>query len=358
MKAKKLLMRVSSICLIAILAISVAACVKPPVEREQFVLCTSKEGTAGYAVGTAVSAVMKEYLKDAGFDLLILTSSTSTTKLICETRCEEAQACYLNNWGMKDLYNDAGPYSEKPCQCKIQQGWWWLPMQLTYITLADRDDINCLHDLAGKKVFHQAPASSNFDTCKAALTAIGVWDDIDTRTIDYAATADALKMGTIDAVVATVYYLGKSGAPWMTDVDARCDVKAIIPTAEEIKTIAAVPGLGWRYTDCADWLSGENAARWPDKAPGVSVNFGFHFAPCASTDIVYKIFKILIEEGDALAPYYATMADYAEYQKKNGPLALEVDSIDLNPSVPVHPGVAKYMKEHDVWKDTWVVGGA
>jgi TRAP-type uncharacterized transport system substrate-binding protein len=37
------------------------------------------------------------------------------------------------------------------------------------------------------------------------------------------------------------------------------------------------------------------------------------------------------------------------------PIGLQVTAVSSAPEIPVHPGLAKLLKEYGVWKDSWKV---
>ena len=39
-------------------------------------------------------------------------------------------------------------------------------------------------------------------------------------------------------------------------------------------------------------------------------------------------------------------------------IGMQVQGINANPQIPVHPGLAKFLKEHKAWNDKWKVGGS
>jgi TRAP-type uncharacterized transport system substrate-binding protein len=36
-------------------------------------------------------------------------------------------------------------------------------------------------------------------------------------------------------------------------------------------------------------------------------------------------------------------------------IGMQVQGINANPQIPVHPGLAKFLKEHKAWNDKWKV---
>jgi TRAP-type uncharacterized transport system substrate-binding protein len=69
-----------------------------------------------------------------------------------------------------------------------------------------------------------------------------------------------------------------------------------------------------------------------------------------SEAIVYKMIKAFYDKRDDLVkiePGFTPMAkDF---------VGMQALGINGNPTIPVHPGLAKFMKEHKAWDDKWKV---
>jgi TRAP-type uncharacterized transport system substrate-binding protein len=63
------------------------------------------------------------------------------------------------------------------------------------------------------------------------------------------------------------------------------------------------------------------------------------------------MFKILVENAGEVAKVHAMLQEYAE-----DPLGIQLNAINNISEIPVHPGVAKYLKEKGVWKQSWKIG--
>jgi len=88
-----------------------------------------------------------------------------------------------------------------------------------------------------------------------------------------------------------------------------------------------------------------------DKAFGVVLVTGWNTHPnFMSEDEVYKLLKEMIARKDELAKMNA----YYEVFAKD-PIELQVTAISLAPVVPVHPGLAKLLKEHGAWRGEWKI---
>jgi TRAP-type uncharacterized transport system substrate-binding protein len=87
-----------------------------------------------------------------------------------------------------------------------------------------------------------------------------------------------------------------------------------------------------------------------DELYGVPFYFGYHHGLRFPAEDVYKALKVFEAEGAALPkldPGFGPLAeDFAGFQVKG------IKSI---PEVPVHPGLAKYLKEKGLWDSSWVI---
>jgi TRAP-type uncharacterized transport system substrate-binding protein len=85
----------------------------------------------------------------------------------------------------------------------------------------------------------------------------------------------------------------------------------------------------------------------------VPILFGYNARADASEDLVYKLVKSFYDKRDELVkvdPGFTPMAkDF---------VGMQVQGIEANPQIPVHPGLAKFLKEQNAWKDTWKVSSS
>ena len=88
----------------------------------------------------------------------------------------------------------------------------------------------------------------------------------------------------------------------------------------------------------------------PTTLQGVPILFGYNVRSDMPEDVVYKMIKAFYDKRDELVkiePGFAPMAkDF---------VGMQVQGINANPQVPVHPGLAKFLKEHKAWNDKWKV---
>ena len=81
--------------------------------------------------------------------------------------------------------------------------------------------------------------------------------------------------------------------------------------------------------------------------------FGYNARLDMPEDMIYTLISAFYKERDNLAkanPGFTPMAkDF---------IGMQVNGINANPDMVVHPGLAKFLKEHQAWSEKWQVGGA
>jgi TRAP-type uncharacterized transport system substrate-binding protein len=63
-----------------------------------------------------------------------------------------------------------------------------------------------------------------------------------------------------------------------------------------------------------------------------------------------------------LNKFYAERNNLAKTEPGFVPMArdfvgMQVQGINANPQAPVHPGLARFLKDNKAWKDSWKVSG-
>ncbi len=319
-------------------------------DKERLVrLGTSKEGTVGYACGVGLSAAIKKHVKGVTMESVPTPGSTASVKIFSK---KDLDMAYASTWTMNDAHKNTGPFEKVPIARKPYQGWYFLDGGFFVITKADRKDINSLHDLVGKKIFPHSSGTGVYDVYQAVFTKLGLWDKMKVRQVGPMEAADALQMGTVDAIGGYSVQGGLTTAAWIRNIDARLSIKIVIPTPEEQNIIRQISGLKFGNS-INQWMSPKNQKINPPELWGFGPPYGFHPGPDMPTDVFYNIYKTWIEKAKSdLAPVNATLKAYSEFNI----VEFQVDCIETLKDIPVHPGVAKYLKEKGVWKDYWIIG--
>ena len=317
-----------SVCLLAIVGFALAVtglCFGPAVplaeaEKTHLRLGTSKEGTNGYACGVGLSAAVKKNLDQVSMEAVPTPGSTASVKILSK---EGVDAAYSSSWTLNDAYKNTGPFAEKPITRRPLQGWYFFTAEFYPIVKAD-SDIKHYGDLAGRKVFPYVAGAGVYDNFKAVYVKLGLWDKMKLRQVGLMEAADALKMGTVECVAGYHFNGGLSTAPWLRDIDARLEFRAVNPTPEEKEQIKQVSGFSFGMSG-NKWMRPVNQGHNPEVFY-FAVHYGFHPSPNVSTEVWYQVFKTWVEKAESdLAPVNATLKFYA-----SDPLKQVVDGIIHN----------------------------
>lgn len=335
--------------IVALLVWLLPACAKPAdteIPKMDVRMGTSGEGTSGYAAGAGLAASITKRAPHVQMDAMPTAGSVASTKLMCKGDLEMA-------YGMTATLNEAwtttGAFKDAPAARMPLQGWWWYGTGFCPYVKADRTDIKSYRDLTKVK-FYNGMSGGTYFQAQRVWEALGIWNQMQLRDIGTGEIADAMQMGTVDVVVLNPFCNGKTANTLSMDVDARIDLKPVVPTPEEIAIIQKLPLLTF-HEITTDWMRPENRARAATAWAGETF-IGFHATPDMGTQYMYEIEKAWIEYAkEDLAPVMKLLEFYSA-----DPLAAQVTGIDEARDVPVHPGVAKYLKEKGVWKDYWKIG--
>jgi hypothetical protein len=200
----------------------------------------------------------------------------------------------------------------------------------------------CLSDLNGKPTFFTPAGFMNWLNFQRMYKALGY--DFNHVQIDPKTQSDALKGGTIAGSVAYTT-AGVSLAPYWRETEVRMEVAVVNPCPEEVEKLKAA-GLAISEVDPKVFSKDVGVS----KIQGVPILFGYNMRADMPEDVVYKMVSAFYKNREALAktePGFGPMAkDF---------VGMQVQGINADPSIPVHAGLAKFLKEQNAWNDKWKV---
>ncbi|MDO8569163.1 MAG: TAXI family TRAP transporter solute-binding subunit [Dehalococcoidales bacterium] len=258
----------------------------------------------------------------------------------------DANIAYISLLSLADSWLNTGAFAKTPLTYRLYHGFYYSTSVHTVMTLSNRTDINSLHDLVGKKFFPFTTGSGSQLLATLVFGELGIGDKITERQMGTDQIVDGLKNGLVDAV--WLYITGTLSATW-ADLDARVNLRAVTPNDQEKAVISKIPGIVAPVPVKTAGLFTKNVG--VDTIWGTGLLFGMNFGPGEDEERVYQVVKAWYEHTDELVAVNQTFKEVAEKG-----VQMTVQAIDSLPNIPVHPGVAKYLKEKGVWKNTWKVG--
>jgi TRAP transporter TAXI family solute receptor len=312
-------------------------------ERKSIRWATSSVDSYGYKVAAAMTKIVEDALgKEYTVTVQPYPSTTGAMKAAMDGNGEIG---YTADVGMTQLYEGTGGFKDyKPGKGKLVHSWYAYPMESFMAVPASKaSEYKCLKDLSGKPTFFTTAGFMNWLNFQRMYKVLGY--DFKHVQIDAKTNSDALQAGTVAGSVAYTT-AGRSLAPYWKETEVRMDVKVVNPCPDEVAKLKAA-GLAVVDVDPKVAFSKDVGVK---QIQGVPILFAYNFRADMPEDVVYKIVSAFYKNRDELAksdPGFTPMAkDF---------IGMQVNGIKANPEIPVHPGLAKFLKEHKAWDNKWKV---
>lgn len=298
-------------------------------------------GASGSSTWSTAQA-LQQLLRDNTDNIRVTGQQTGGTKANLRLYDEgTVQIIGTSNYLYDQAKQGVGAYAENPIESFPQQAFEY-GVTHTYFLAREDTDIEMYSDLQGANVWPLWSGSSIRLPMEDYLKEIGLWDQMNIRDMDPGDVAGALEAGRLDALaVYGVSYKGLSG--WATQVDSRADLKLVQMSDEKKQQLDDFLASGSETIEPYGW---ENQ-NFSGSVTSIPMNFRIFFGDEVSEDHGYTITKLVHENGEQLTEQVTILPDISEADTlTQGTLA----------EYPVHPGVAKYLKEIDAWNDDWTMG--
>ena len=312
-------------------------------QRKSLRWTTSQVGSYGYTIAASMAKIVEQAL--GGEYTVTVQPYQSPTVAMKAVMDGEGEIAYTADIGMTQFQERVGPFKDyKPTKPEIVHTWYAYPMESMMATSAkEADKFKCWKDFSGKPVYFTQAGFQNWLNWQRIFKALGY--DFKHVQIDNKSNSDALEQGTVvgSAIYTTA---GRSLAPYWKETEVRMDIRVINPCPDEVAKLKAA-GLAVSDVEAKGAFA---KSVGPAMLQGVPILFGYNARPDMPEDAVYKMIKAFYEKRDELVkldPGFTPMAkDF---------VGMQVQGIEGNPQIPVHAGLAKFLKEHKAWNDKWKV---
>jgi len=304
---------------------------------------TGPVGSSGHKALVVLANILNKEMPEFRITVLPYPGAVGTVKGVATG---EIDGYYGSDVAMKELAADDGRFKGFKSHIKIQpvQSLWCYTIDVGLaVKASDRDKYKKWEDLSGKQVY---TGPLPFDTrrhLENAMAAVGVHHIY--KQVDLATAGSQLNSGSLDGMI--IYAAGgETPPPWLAEASLAVDWAALNPSADEMAKLKA-KGFAINQVDPANFHKKELYVK---KVTLLPFYWGFDLGMSVSADEMYKMLTIIEKHADELAkldPSFKQIGGgkMAEFQKR----ALAV-TWNL---VPIHPGLAKYLKAKHAWDDKW-----
>jgi uncharacterized protein len=302
---------------------------------------TPPVGTSGHKAMVTLSSILNKEMPAYRISVLPTSGAITTVKGFATN---ELDGFYGSDIAFHELATDTNRFKGFKAQVKRQpmQSFWSNTIEVGLaVHVRNKDKIKKWGDLAGKRVF---TGPLPFDTraqTERALNTLGV--KFTYVQVDLATVGSQLESGALDAIS---IYTGSESAPppWLAEASLATDWAALNPSPEEL---AALKQKGQSSVEVAPTVFKRNVH--VDKVIELPFYYGFDVGANVPADDVYKMLTIIEAHAAELAKLDPTFAQIAKDMKAFQKRGVE-SSADF---VPIHPGLAKWMREKGVWDAKW-----
>ena len=312
-------------------------------ERKSLRWSTAQVGAYGYTIAAAMAKVLEQAL--GGEYTVTVQPYQSPTVSMKAVMNGEGEIAYTADIGMTQFAERVGPFKDfTPSKPELVHTWYAYPMESLMATSAkEADKYKCWKDFSGKPVFYAPAGAQNWLNWQRIYKVLGY--DFKHVQIDLKSNADSLEHGTIVGS-ATYTTAGRSLPAYWKETEIRIDIRVVNPCPDEVDKLKAA-GLAVVDVDPKGAFAKDVG---PATLKGVPILFGYNARLDMAEGVVYTMIKAFYDkkaELEKIDPGFSVMAkDF---------VGLQVQGIKANPQIAVHPGLAKFLKEHKAWDDTWKI---
>jgi hypothetical protein len=310
-------------------------------QRKEIRWGTSQVGSSGHRAMINLAELLQKEMSDYQFTVQPTPGAIVTVKGYA---MGEFEGYYGADIAFYELANDINRFKGFKAGMKRQpvQSFWVFTVESGLgIHARDVGKFKGWRDLAGKRVFTGPRPWDVRAQVERAFAALGVKHEY--VEVDISTAGALLESGQIEGF--GIYTNAEAAtAPWITEAGLATDWAVLNPSADELEQLKKA---GFQTTAVNPKILKENAH--VDKAVLLPFYYGMHVGTEIPADDVYRMLVIIEKNVGELVKvdkgFAQIAADMPGMQRRG-----VASAIDL---VPVHPGLAKYMRERNVWDASW-----
>lgn len=318
-----------------------AAVATPAAAQTDITWGTSAVGSSGHRALVNLATVLNRELKNYKVTVQPMPGAIVSVKSYATG---QTLGYYGADIAFYELANNTNRFKDFKAQMKRQpvQSFWAFTVEVgAAIHERDKDKIKSWGDLTGKQVFTGPLPWDTRAQLERALQTLGVKHNY--VEVDLSTAGSLLESGRLDGFI--IYTNAEATtAPWITEASLATKWVALNPSQEELDKLKKA---GFSVVDVKPSAFKHDTGT--DTVKLLPFYYGFHVGMEIPADDVYQMLTVIEKNLDELAKldagYAQVKADMPGMQRRGVEAAIDF--------VPVHPGLARYMKEKGVWNSEW-----
>jgi TRAP-type uncharacterized transport system substrate-binding protein len=302
---------------------------------------TAAVGSSGHRALVTLAEVLNREMPNYRITVQPATGAIITMKGYATGKFE---GYYGADIGFYEYANDINRFKGFKASVKrpLVQSLWTYTIEVgTAVHSRDRAKYKGWADLAGKSLFTGLPPWDVRAHLERAYGTLGVKHQY--RQVDLSAAGSLLQSGGLEGFI--IYTAGETApASWITEASLAADWAALNPTPQEL---AKLKQAGFAVIEVKPDVFKKDVHA--DKVVLLPFYYGFHVGLEVPEQDVHKMLTIIEKNAAEITKADASFAQLAKDMPGFQRLGV-ASSVNF---VPVHPGLAKYMREKGVWDAKW-----
>lgn len=255
----------------------------------------------------------------------------------------ELTAAGIDNNTISKAREGREPFNEDPVEDIPQQGFIFTSLHI-HLVAVEGSGIETTDDLSGSTVYPIQPGYGTRLLTEEVFEKGGIADEVEYINVETGDVAGAIEEDRVDALA--VYgsdFVELAG--WVQEIDTRADVHLVELTDEFEQGIDDTPGARKATFEPYGWE--QDVTKVTDEVISWALDGQWWFGPEISSDAAYEIARVSHEHTDTVREADQTYPDHSNVEDMTNAVIEDI---------PIHPGIAEFFKEKDVWNDSWQVG--
>lgn len=269
------------------------------------------------------------------------------TANLYEFDSDNIPAMGVDNNSLSKAMAEAGPFAEDPVETLPQQGFMFTSLQIHWVAL-EGSGLESTADLAdgGYTIYPIQPGFGTRLLTEEVIKEAGLWEPNEILNLDTGDIPGAVEEGRVDALC--VY--GANGVQlsgWVQEVDVRSGGDLYLLDVDDNfkQAIEDVPGAIMEEFDVYGYE--QDVSKITDQVTSWSLAAQWAFGPDVPAAATKEIARIAHEHHDTIRESDPTTLDYDDPS---------IMTTTVIPDLEIHPGVAEFFRENDLWNDDWTEG--
>jgi uncharacterized protein len=305
---------------------------------------TSAVGSSGHRALTALANLLNEKMDDYR---VIVQPTPGAIVSVKGYATGEFDGYYGSDIAFYELANNSDRFEgfQENVEHQPVQSFWSFTVEVGLgVHASQRENFDEWGDLSGQRVFTGPRPWDTRAQVERAMRALGIEHEY--VEVDLSTAGSLLESGQITGFL--IYTNGEATtAPWIIETGLTTDWAILNPSEEELGRLQQA---GFAVTEVGNPAEVFQEDKLEvDKAVLLPFYYGFHVGLDVPEEDVYRMLQVIEENAAELAQADAGFAQIAADMP-----GMQVRGVESSGElVPIHPGLARYMREKGVWNPQW-----